>query len=1054
MARDHGGVEHQAAGGVAYFITRVTPIWPAVTHMTSEHIGRVIKGRYRLISRIAEGGMGVTYRAWDLRVGAPVVLKMPKRPRGDPDGGELSQVAARFVREIEAMRALPHDHIVPILDSGEDEGLPFVVMRFLPGGSLSNHRKKDTSGAYQSLPAGGLHFWLPTIAEALDFIHSRGVVHRDVKPANILFDGFWNAFLGDFGIAKVVGEEGGLEKGQTLTATHLAIGTPEYMAPELLSPKTSADGRADQYALAISVYEILSGRRPFTGTAAHIVVEHATLPVPPLDRRTLGLPSSLASAVERALSKQPDQRFVSCVEFVRSALADVTPQPNEPGVVRLLCPGCRKVLRVPRHAGGGRGNCPSCRELLEISDDFSALWLKSEAAMVAESPPAPAVVSTLSLLDADAADPAKPASACEPDFVPRGGRWSAGVAVALALLFGVLGAGIGGALTHSRWSAHHGALTERSNTEWERERASHASALQAVAAERRDAVAAAEAQWKRTFAEVERAWDEQFALLEEARKGSEQRLDEVERVRQAREQESAKPQPFRVITNSIGMEFKRIPAGTFIMGDAKGDSDETPCEVMLNQFSIGVYEVTNHQWQCVMGEPLSNTDGPLHPVKSVSSSAAAEFCRRLSELSDEQKALRVYRLPLEAEWEYACRAGSTTVYSFGDDGSRLGEYAWFDGNADNQTHPVGQKKPNAWGLYDMHGNVWELCGYFLEGHVRGGCWLNSAKFCRSANRSCECEPDSSFSDGDCSIGFRVVLNEASELSNSNVYLEEGDSRGQSPDVRTGSVHELWQTELPTLVNSIGIEMKLVPNGTFLMGDDYDGPVHEVTLTQPFYLSVMEVTNKQWQSVMQSNEKPAGFKSNNDFLSHLAEPELQSSPEAPVGFVSWHEANDFCSRLSALHAERRAGRIYRLPTEAEWEYACRAGTAATCSHGDSSQAKLFGLDKPVPNRWGLFGMHEGVWEWCRDGKRDYSKTSVLGVTDPEGPTRGARVCRGGEGFFSRPTRSAERRVESRASRGVSDVGFRIALSMQGNDKSVGGALEERGASRSSIRGRND
>jgi serine/threonine-protein kinase len=179
-------------------------------------------------------------------------------------------------------------------------------MRFLPGGSLADYRRQDEAGSPIKNPPEMLHFWLPAIAQALDYIHQRGMLHRDVKPGNIFFDGFWNAFLGDFGIAKIVDGSGGLIKEQTLTATMVAIGTPEYMAPELFSPRGTPDGRADQYALAVTVYEMLCGVRPFTGATANIIVEHDRMPVPPLQNKGLRLPQSLCAAVERALDCMPD----------------------------------------------------------------------------------------------------------------------------------------------------------------------------------------------------------------------------------------------------------------------------------------------------------------------------------------------------------------------------------------------------------------------------------------------------------------------------------------------------------------------------------------------------------------------------------------------------------------------------------------------------------------------------------------------------------------------------------------------------------------------------
>ena len=168
------------------------------------------------------------------------------------------------------------------------------------------------------------------------------------------------------------------------------------------------------------------------------------------------------------------------------------------------------------------------------------------------------------------------------------------------------------------------------------------------------------------------------------------------------------------LENSIGMEFQLISPGKFMMGSevkTKIPGTTTPVhEVTLTKpFYLGVYEVTQEQFERVMGMNPSNVEGPTNAVENVSWSDAVDFCGKLSAMPEERSAGRVYRLPTEAEWEYACRAGTTTEYCFGDDASKLGEYAWFFGNSNGRVHPVGTKKPNGWGLYDMHGNMWEWC---------------------------------------------------------------------------------------------------------------------------------------------------------------------------------------------------------------------------------------------------------------------------------------------------------------------------------------------------------
>ncbi|MFM7116026.1 MAG: formylglycine-generating enzyme family protein [Planctomycetota bacterium] len=236
------------------------------------------------------------------------------------------------------------------------------------------------------------------------------------------------------------------------------------------------------------------------------------------------------------------------------------------------------------------------------------------------------------------------------------------------------------------------------------------------------------------------------------------------------------------ITNSIGMKLMLIPKGSFLMGSLESEEfhreEEVQHEVTLSSdFYLGITEVTQAQYQKVIGENPSyfeddkvQGDSSNHPVERVSWGEAVEFCKKLSDLPEEKGAGRVYRLPTEAEWEYACRAGSKSAYSFGDKRDSLDDYAWHYKKVDDKTHPVGQKKPNAWGLYDMHGNVWEWCidwyGDYPKGAVsdpvgpnggwlrviRGGSWDGGAAVCRSAFRGGH-KPSLRLSNG----GFRVAL---------------------------------------------------------------------------------------------------------------------------------------------------------------------------------------------------------------------------------------------------------------------------------------------------------
>ena len=220
-------------------------------------------------------------------------------------------------------------------------------------------------------------------------------------------------------------------------------------------------------------------------------------------------------------------------------------------------------------------------------------------------------------------------------------------------------------------------------------------------------------------------------------------------------------QPPKQLTVDLGkgvkLEMVLIPAGEFLMGSPDSDKDAFKWEKpqhrvrITKPFYLGKYLVTQEQWEAVMGNNPSLFKGPKNPVERVSWDDCQKFLGKLN--AKVGSGVGKFQLPSEAQWEYACRAGSTTRFCFGDGEWMLGEYAWYNKNARYGTHPVGKKKPNAWGLYDLHGRVWEWCADWYEDYKnspgddptgaatglcradRGGSWISPARDCRSASRN-------------------------------------------------------------------------------------------------------------------------------------------------------------------------------------------------------------------------------------------------------------------------------------------------------------------------------
>jgi predicted Ser/Thr protein kinase len=265
---------------------------------------------YRVVELLGRGGMSVVYRAEHVRLGRAAALKLLGAPFGAADHRE------RFLRESKLAASLDHPSIVPVYDAGEEDGLLYIAMAYVEGSDLKTLLVKEGK-----LPLRRALRILGQIASALDAAHARGLVHRDVKPANILVGADDRAYLSDFGVVKELAAAG-------TTRTGSFVGTIEYSAPEQIEGK-DVDARADVYALACVLYECVVGTPPFHRSSDVAVLNaHLHAPPPKLSKAAPDLPAALEPVLAKALSKSPLDRYASCGEFVALARAAAAPEPH------------------------------------------------------------------------------------------------------------------------------------------------------------------------------------------------------------------------------------------------------------------------------------------------------------------------------------------------------------------------------------------------------------------------------------------------------------------------------------------------------------------------------------------------------------------------------------------------------------------------------------------------------------------------------------------------------------------------------------------------------
>jgi len=253
-------------------------------------------GRYDIKAELGRGGMATVYRAYDPSFEREVAIKvLPPELTHDP------QFRDRFRREIKTIASLEHPAIVPVYDVGEEDGVPYFVMRYMPGGSLTQWIEK---GKFSMEDAARI---IERLASALAYAHKNGLIHRDLKPDNILFDNNGDPFISDFGVAKIT------DSATNMTGSGI-IGTPAYMSPEQAQGE-HVDNRTDIYGLGVIIFQMLSGEQPYEATTPMgVAVKHITDPVPEILKINPGLPAEADTIIKTAMAKDPSLRYQTATE--------------------------------------------------------------------------------------------------------------------------------------------------------------------------------------------------------------------------------------------------------------------------------------------------------------------------------------------------------------------------------------------------------------------------------------------------------------------------------------------------------------------------------------------------------------------------------------------------------------------------------------------------------------------------------------------------------------------------------------------------------------------
>ena len=1080
---------------------------PALTQML---------GDYRLARKIGEGGMGSVYEALHVKLKRKAALKVISRK-----AAQNSRFLERFYREAQATAALNHPNMVQVYDVGEDQGHHFIAMELVDGESLARRLKREGK-----IALGDALDIVEQIAKVLRYAYGQSIIHRDIKPDNVLLSRDGQVKLADLGIAKNIEAEGGV------TMDGSALGTPHYMAPEQAQDARRVDHRADIYALGITLLHLLTGRVPYEGDSPYsIITKHREEKLPTGSDLGTPLPAGAEALIRKMAAKDPAERY----QDYDSLLADLGAVKAGRNVGNSASEAAGVTVSASRRRRAIQRDPKSKAALLAVLGAGAALAIGVAvflATRPGKQPSGPGPVTSIKPVVTKVEvpegpkeeEPSAPSAQTEPaaqmltyaeSYANEHPEEYAKVVERFREVERNCKGTVEAMKAKDTAEAWQRKWEEVAEAEFEKRRAAAAGALKAWKFQDAETVWEAFPEGLRA-ASIAPKVEAELARIQEARRGMAKALEDEAKPLLARKAEELSAEEARAVSGLLERAEKApegLPEEAAQAIEALAEKLRTCLEDYEAAATLRAQEAfwgfwakyESHMKRKAFDEALKLCESPLvvHPfrgapegeddplkrgttnavlkadaqlVKSLFSKAeenlptlvgktilVAGNTMRVKEVKDGK--LQLSGAGAEMAWD-ADRLDTGTLLQLGLAGIEGAKpqarakalHAFYYGKSSDAVEALKEAAEAGADVSFYQSRMVPVLvvtttpsGATVEvGKMVDGEWQmvdlpagKAGEKTRTTPLRLEVEKNTTHrveiaKDGYQPVTEEVKIGEAGEFRVSarlkkaqlpayliglfEVLKESKDKYGnpirKGADRKTGMPLEIRHKQT-------GMHFVFIPAGEFLMGSpenekDRDanregtGTQHKVHLTKPFYLGKYEVTQAEWKVVMDSN--PSKFPGDRN----------------PVDMVSWGDCQGFLKKLNEGFRSsplQRAGREptkaghYKLalPTEAQWEYACRAGTQTRFYFGDdldyreladyawlnaNSGGKTHSVGEKKPNVWGLYDMSGNVWEWCEDWYGSYAKEAV---SDPTGPERGGdRVFRGGSwGNGGRYCRSAFR-----------------------------------------------